>query len=141
MGSAAAGAVIGTAVGSLADYMCTGGLLTYVSPCPSSSPTNSIAGRVPPDVTQTMTVEAWGIARGDSSFLAAADPMISIADQLIPGTNINYRDAFTVDVSPGVIQDAGGASAPEPTNLALCAAALIVPVLCRGAGNCRHAHR
>ena len=35
-----------------------------------------------------------------SMFQAAADPIFAIADELGPGTDINFRDAFAVLVSP-----------------------------------------
>ena len=45
--------------------------------------------------------------RSNGTFLALADPIVQIADELIPGANINYRDAFSLSFSPGVVQGVG----------------------------------
>jgi hypothetical protein len=50
-------------------------------------------------------------------FQAAADPLFEIADELIPGTDINFRDAFVVTVSPNVVQSVGPGAVPEPGHL------------------------
>jgi len=52
-----------------------------------------------------------------STFFAGADPVLAIANALIPGTDIDFRDAFTVLVSPGVTQSlpTGPAGGPPPS--------------------------
>jgi hypothetical protein len=74
----------------------------------------------------------------DSSFDARADPVVSISDALIPGTDIKFRDAFTLAISPGVTQSvgAGPGAVPEPGTWLLFAAGLgwlLGIARCRGA--------
>ena len=105
-------------------------------PC-VSSPTNSISGSAPPNEPIQADVFAVG---GGSMFEASADPLFEIADELIPGTDINFRDAFTVVVSANVTQSAGPGPAPppgvpEPSSALLLAAPLAL--LCAAVGAAR----
>jgi hypothetical protein len=62
-----------------------------------------LSGLVPANTPIPMDVFAAGtFGSNPSVFQAAADPVFAIADELVPGTNINFRDAFTVLVSPDV---------------------------------------
>jgi hypothetical protein len=57
---------------------------------------------------------------------AAADPVIGVANVLIPGTGLSFPDAFHVVLSPGVAQSLSPPSAvPEPGTLALAVPAAI----------------
>jgi hypothetical protein len=79
----------------------------------------TLTGSVSPGVQFALDVFARGEGRGNSSLQAAADPIFSIASELIPGTNISYVDAFAVVLSPHVVQQLTPATAPvsEPRTL------------------------
>jgi PEP-CTERM motif len=100
------------------------------------SPTNSITGRVLPNTPISLDLDAVGEATSNGEFQASADPVFAIADAIIPGTSINFRDAFTVEVSPGVTQSlpAPGTPVPEPSTLWL------LSVGCAGAFTYRRVH-
>jgi hypothetical protein len=84
-----------------------------------SSPTNSLTGNVPINVQVPLSVTAAGNAPPDGGFEVTADPVFAIADELIPGTNINFRDAFTFEISPNVTPSVtpGPTAVPEPATL------------------------
>jgi hypothetical protein len=81
----------------------------------NSSGINTLTGFIQPNVLFELSVTAQGGAAEDSNFQASADPVLSIADELIPGTDINFRDAFTMAVSPDVTQSVSPISAPPIT--------------------------
>jgi hypothetical protein len=104
------------ACGNLPDSVCR------------DSPTNSISGSAPPNTPISVDVFAAGaFGTIPSMFQAEADPVFAIADELIPGTNINFRDAFTLAVSPNVTQSVGSgpAAIPEPATYALLGTGLV----------------
>jgi hypothetical protein len=86
--------------------------------CVTSS-ANALSGSVAPNTPLSMSVFAVAsFGSNPGGFFAAADPLLVIADELIPGTDINFRDAFTVLVSPGVTQSlrtTGPAGGPPPS--------------------------
>jgi hypothetical protein len=81
-----------------------------------SSPFGSVSGNVPVNEALEVFLTAAGNATPDGGFEVTADPVVAIEDELIPGTSINYRDAFTLVLSPGVTQSLapGEAAVPEP---------------------------
>jgi hypothetical protein len=83
------------------------------SDCMTSS-TNSFTLSVVPNDPFALGVIAGGGISGVGGFQASADPVLTIADELIPGTDINFRDAFVLDVSPNVTQSLGGGPGPVP---------------------------
>jgi len=86
------------------------------------------------------TICGGGVSNG--SFNVAADPIVQIADELIPGTNINYRDAFALSFSDGVTQGLGGqTTAPEPGafSLVLIGIGILLVTRKRLASNLRQA--
>lgn len=78
-----------------------------------------------------------GNAETTVDILASADPIIQIANALIPGTNINFRDAYTLEFSDGVTQGLGTPPSPmpEPSSVALLLVGLggllALPRVCR----------
>jgi hypothetical protein len=88
----------------------------------------TLTGSVAPNLPISLAVTAQGGAVGDSDFQASADPIFSVADALIPGTDINFRDAFVVTFSPDVTQTLGPGivSVPEPGAMPLLAAGFLV---------------
>jgi hypothetical protein len=97
---------------------CSPGDLEFLGGVPCiTSPANVLSGSVAPNTPLSMSVFAVASFGGNpSTFFAGADPILSVADELIPGTDINFRDAFTVLVSPGVMQSlpTGPAGGPPP---------------------------
>lgn len=122
-GAGGALATVTTPVGGLAACAAPAGLEDI---CPDISHTNAISGmaRVGDNY---MEVYAAGFLWAEAHFSASADPLMVIDDALIPGTNINYRDAFTLEASPGIVQTA---PVPEPAGMALAAAGIALLVLC-----------
>jgi hypothetical protein len=119
----------GTAASAIAEATAPFGAITacmasFSLPGCTNSPTNSISGLVPPNTPFVLMVSAIGGASDDSNFQASADPVIAIADALIPGTDINFRDAFTLSISPDVTQSVTGpgSEVPEPATDLLCSA-------------------
>jgi len=98
---------------------CSPGDLEFPGGVPCvTSPTNVLSGSVPPNTPLSMSVFAVASFGGNpSTFFAGADPVLAIANALIPGTDIDFRDAFTVLVSPGVTQSlpTGPAGGPPPS--------------------------
>jgi hypothetical protein len=98
---------------------CSPGDLEFIggAPCVTSA-TNVLSGSVAPNTPLGMSVFAVASFGGNpSTFFAGADPILAIADEAIPGTDINFPDAFTVLVSPGVTQSlpTGPAGGPPPS--------------------------
>jgi len=100
---------------------CSPGDLEFPGGVPCvTSPTNAVSGSVPPNTPLSMSVFAVAsFGSNPGGFFAAADPLLAIANELIPGTDVNFREAFTVLVSPGVTQSvptgpAGGPPPPSP---------------------------
>lgn len=62
---------------------------------------------IPPDViilvamTATARMGVVGTPATTGSATGMVDPIIEVADELIPGTDSNYRDFFTIEFSPG----------------------------------------
>lgn len=81
----------------------------------------TFTGMVAPNTPIDLIVFAEGGGVGTSSFQASADPVLTVADELIPGTAINFRDAFAVALPAGVTQSLIPATAdiPEPTSFAV----------------------
>jgi hypothetical protein len=123
-GKAGAMAIADTPVGSISAGNCHPDFDYF---CPSTSSGNAVGGmaRVGDNF---MSVYAAGFGFDDSTFTAAADPVMTIDDIFIPGTSVSYRDAFDLEVSAGITQQVNppGAPVPEPATtvllgLGLCA--------------------
>jgi hypothetical protein len=87
------------------------------APCITSA-TNVLRGSVAPNTPLSMSVFAVASFGGNPSmFFAGADPILAIADEVIPSADINFRDAFTVLASPGVTLSlpTGPAGGPPPS--------------------------
>jgi len=107
--------------GILADCQLGSGLPANFSLCQGISNTpgvNSLAGNAQPNAVVGFSVHAEGSASQASGFQASVDPVFQIADALIPGTDINFRDAFSVILSSDVTQSLSPATTgvPEPAS-------------------------
>jgi hypothetical protein len=81
----------------------------------------TLTGSVEPNIPINLIIFAEGGGVEDSKFEAGADPMVTVANAIIPGTDINYQDAFMVALPSGVTQalSPAPASVPEPSSIGL----------------------
>ncbi len=106
------------------------GIVVCVALVCANSASGRITGFASPDSPLSISLDAVAGAGVDeqgaiAQFQAFADPIVSIADGMIPGTNINFRDAFAIEISPGVTQSRSPADVPEPATFVLLGAALL----------------
>jgi hypothetical protein len=90
---------------------------------PQTPPTNSVSIDVEDGQDFQLEVNSSGeyqlTSEGVGTYLAAADPVVAISDELIPGTAFRYSDAFEIELSDGVVQtltpfpDADGDAMPD----------------------------
>lgn len=128
-------ALLDSPLGTLEQIACGPG-----TPCtPHASGTNALSGKFQPNFQIFIDIFASGaVAPGtDGDFGAFADPVVTVDDALIPTTNLNFQDFFTIDVSPGVVQSLGHRAVPEPSVLAMVALAGLVMVVRLHAGRPR----
>jgi hypothetical protein len=113
---------------------------TFSLPDCTNSDTNVITGLVFLNTPLLFEVTALGGIDQSSAFSARADPLIEITDELVPGTDINFRDAFTLSLSPDVTQSVTGpeSAVPEPATDLLCSAGCGLILIVSAT---RHQHR
>jgi hypothetical protein len=118
-------AQLSTPFGSLFSCSAVGaGEAGFCAGITNSTGITTLTGFVAPNIPIDLAVVAVGAAANSANFEAMADPVLAIADALIPGTDINFRDAFTLSVSSDVTQSLTPAAphdAPEPATLPVLA--------------------
>jgi hypothetical protein len=83
------------------------------------------AGLAVPGADYTVGLFAGVAGQGIFNADANADPVISVSNDFIPGTNTRWSDLFSLELSPGVVQGNGAPkSVPEPATPTLLVACL-----------------